>query len=143
MAVTKVADILNGREVVTLGPDASVAEACALLDRHNIGALGVVAEGALLGILSERDVIRRCIAPGRLPAETLVRSVMTADPATIAPADPVLEALDVMYGFGFRHLPVVDEAGRLAAMLSMRDIPKEYRLAAERSVPDAAEIRPC
>jgi CBS domain-containing protein len=99
----------------------------------------VVEDGRLVGILSERDVMRKCIGGNRRTDETSVAEIMTTDPATIEADASLADAFRVMTQGRFRHLPVTD-GGRLVAMLSIRDIPTEYRLMYERYVESFAPI---
>lgn len=132
MIIKSIAHLLNGRGLISVAPQETVKAACALLTAHDIGALAVVDNGKLVGVLSERDVIRRCISGDRKTAETQVAEVMTQAPVTVQRDASLADAQTKMFEGGFRHLPVVDEAGRAIGMLSMRDIPTEYRLMVER-----------
>lgn len=131
MVLESVARILGGRPLPQTGPDDTVRDACAALDAMNVGALAVLDGDRLVGILSERDVIRKCICQGRRTAETRVREIMTPDPKVIAIGESLAAALRLMIEGGFRHVPVLD-GSRVAGLLSMRDIPTEYRLMLER-----------
>lgn len=118
-------EVLRGRALVSISPGATVTEACARLDLLGVGALAVTREGRLCGILSERDVIRRCIAAGRRTAETLVADIMTRRVVTIGRHQSLAEARQRMTCGRFRHLPVVDASGLPVAVLSMHDIPTD------------------
>lgn len=131
MIIRSIETILAGRAFHTTSPDKTVRAACLQLDAANVGALAVVAEGQLLGVLSERDVIRKCLAHGRRTDDTTVADIMTPDPVTIDASAPLAEAMGAMVTGGFRHLPVMRN-GAVVGMLSMRDIPTEYRLMFER-----------
>ena len=124
-------DLLAERELAAVPPTITVREACRVLDARDIGALAVVDDGRLVGILSERDVIRKCICRGRRPDQTRVAAVMTPDPVTIDVARSVAHALDLMRAGGFRHLPVT-EGEAVIGMLSMRDVPTDNRVMLER-----------
>jgi CBS domain-containing protein len=89
--------------------------------RLNVGALAVMDGGRLVGVFSERDVIRKCICRKRRTDETMVQDIMTAEPSTIGIDGSLAEALSFMTDTGFRHLPVLD-ADETAGHLSMRDI---------------------
>ena len=131
MIITSVRQFVEQRSLAQIDPDASVREACHVLDNLNVGALAVLSGEQLQGVLSERDVIRKCICQSRLTADTLVRDIMTANPVTIDAAAPPAQALKLMNEGKFRHLPVVDGA-KVIGLLSIRDIPAEYHLMFER-----------
>lgn len=116
-----VPDIINQQELWTISPQANIREAARLMAHRRIGAAMVVAGGRLIGILSERDLSHRVMAPGLDPDTTPVSAVMTADPVTIGPRDDPRDALELMRSHGFRHLPVVDD-GQIAGMVSVRDL---------------------
>jgi len=113
----------KGRDVATVTPDATIADAVAMLAEHNVGALVVSSDGAAVeGIVSERDVVR---ALGRSPdvldqqvAELMVRDVATCD----GRADTE-DLMNTMTSGRFRHVPVVDE-GRLCGIVSIGDVVK-------------------
>ena len=126
LSSTRVSEVMT-RSVVTVSPGASVREAARLMAERNVGALPVVDEGGrLVGILSERDIVRRVVAAGRDPDSTRVSEVMTPDPVTVGPDYTLADALRVMAQLGVRHLPVVDEGGRLVGIISVKDI--EYAM---------------
>lgn len=119
-AVRSVRDVIDGQILATIASGATAAEAARLLVLRGIGALPVVDEEALLGIVTERDLVRRVIAADRDPKATLVADVMTPDPATVTPDAAMIEAVLMMREGGFRHMPVVFE-GRLVGIVSLRD----------------------
>lgn len=131
-------DILEGRGVVSTVPHVTVHEACEILNDNNVGALAVLEDGALVGIISERDVVRRCIAAGRDSRDMTVGEAMTRDPMVLHCQASLTEALSVMIEGGFRHLPVVASDLEIVGMVSLRDIPTEYRLMVERGWGDGA-----
>jgi CBS domain-containing protein len=132
MIIKSIGDLLIGQSLVSVSPQQTVTETCHVMDAHNIGAVAVILDGTLVGILSERDVIRRCIVAGLDPAATRVNVVMTHKPIVIEHGESLAIAQSRMMDGGFRHLPVVDREGAPVGMLSMRDIPTEYRLMVER-----------
>jgi CBS domain-containing protein len=101
---------------------ATVREVCQSLRDQGVGALAVVDEGNLVGIISERDVVTRVVAPGADPQTTFVSEVMTSPVRTVTEDISSLDALELMHEGRFRHLPVLDRAGRLVGMLSVRDL---------------------
>ncbi|WP_306367343.1 CBS domain-containing protein [Nocardiopsis sp. CC223A] len=113
----------KGPDVVRVPPDATVALLLTELARHNIGAV-VVADGdRLLGIASERDVVRGLERHGADLLAAPVSSIMTADVVTCTPRDTVEEIGETMTHRRFRHVPVVED-GRLAGIVSIGDVVK-------------------
>jgi CBS domain-containing protein len=94
--------------VATVGPDATVAEAAAELHRRECSALVVVEGDAVVGLLTERDLVR-VIVDGADPSTVAVRSRMRTDVVTVPPATDAMEARELMGRHGVRHLPVVDD----------------------------------
>ena len=106
----------------TLPATASVAEAVALMARHEIGAvLATTEDGLVGGLFSERDLLVRVVAAGRDPAATPLSLVMTRDLKFVTPATPTEAALALMHLHRFRHLLVIDGA-RVHGLVSMRDL---------------------
>ena len=131
MFIRSVRDVLGDRPVPLIAPGATLRAAAQLLDGHDIGALVVLDGDRLAGVLSERDIIRRCVAQDADPATTTVAEVMTAAPRTVAADGGLADAIALMREGRFRHLPVMDGA-RCIGLLSIRDIPTEYRMMFER-----------
>lgn len=131
MIIRTIRQIIGDRDAHTILPDLTLRQACGQLAEFDVGALPVMQNGTLLGILSERDVIRRAIVAGMRMDETLVSEVMTADPKCIDADDSLADAMEMMIKGKFRHLPVL-ENGAVLGVLSMREIPTEYRLMYER-----------
>jgi CBS domain-containing protein len=134
-----IAAILRGKgdAVISIGPDASVADAVALLAEKGIGALPVMAADEVVGIFSERDVIHALAAGGAAALDRTVGDVMTSPVESIGPRDPAIGALSLMTQRRIRHLPVV-EAGRVVGFVSIGDLVK-YRI--DRIEADAAALR--
>jgi len=99
----------------------TAADAVAAMRQWNIGSLLVTEFGRVVGIFTERDLLVRVLAPG-LPLDTPVRRCMTPNPVTVSPKDSVRTAIKRMQKGGYRHLPVVDEAGRPVGVLSARRV---------------------
>ncbi|SFC96773.1 CBS domain-containing protein [Tropicimonas isoalkanivorans] len=130
MIIRTISDVVHGRPFVSVGPWETVRTACDRLNAADVGAVCVLDGDRLVGILSENDVIRRAIAQGRPTSETAVDQIMTPDPVTVDQSVSLSDAMQIMLRGAFRHLPVM-AAGRPVNMLSMRDIPTEYRLMVE------------
>ncbi len=124
-SVVKIADILRGKgsDVVTIEPTTTVSELLATLSVRNVGAVPVVDAGELVGIVSERDVVRRLHGGGAAVLEGRVADIMTSGVTTCAPGDAVADLARVMTAGRFRHLPVVD-GGRLVGIVSIGDLVK-------------------
>ena len=119
----KIADILaQNQRVLSVNADQKVMEAVRLMTEFNIGAVPVLRDGELVGIFSERDLMRRVVANGRSPGMTEVGEVMTAKPRTVSVETDVEECITMMREAGFRHVPVVDETHKLRGVISLRDI---------------------
>jgi CBS domain-containing protein len=119
-------DILSikGSRVYTIDPDQTVLEAVAVLVEHRIGALLVQdGAGAVAGIISERDVLRKCQHHAAELGQIRVREVMTPDLIVCGLADDVGHAMGLVTEHRVRHLPVMDE-GRVAGMISIGDLVK-------------------
>jgi CBS domain-containing protein len=113
----------KGYDVVSIAPQASVYEAIQSMADRKVGALTVVENEALVGIVSERDYARKVILQGRSSKEMLVREIMTPSPVTVSLAETVDECMRIMTVQRIRHLPVVCE-GQLRGMISIGDLVK-------------------
>jgi len=124
MAIEETAgSILRGKGnlVWQIAPSATVYEAVAEMAQRSVGALPVVSDGVLVGIVTERDYARKVILQGRSSPHTTVREIMTASPVTITPDVTVEQCLRIMTARRFRHLPVVEE-GNLCGIISIGDL---------------------
>jgi CBS domain-containing protein len=107
-------------EMITVGPADTVAEAVRRMGANHIGAVLVVEDGQVRGLLSERDVAARVVAGGRNPQRTLAVEVATTDVVTIDVEASLRSVLETFRARRFRHLPVT-RAGRIVGILSTRD----------------------
>jgi CBS domain-containing protein len=114
----------KGDEVYTIAPEASVFEALETMAKHNIGALLVMSESEMVGILSERDCIRKVELMGRSSKETRTQDIMTGDVITVDCSQPLEECMSLMIERNIRHLPVYD-GSELVGLLSVRDVLRE------------------
>ena len=118
----------KGRDVVTVPPDTSLGDVAATLSRHRIGAIVVVdGQGSVLGIVSERDVVRGVAEGGAASLQQPVSSRMTAKVVTCGPTSSINDLMVLMTDGKFRHVPVVEQ-GRLGGIISIGDVVK-HRLA--------------
>jgi len=120
-----VQDVLaqKGRVVHSVSRASTVEEAILLMVERDIGSVLVTEDGAMVGIFTERDVLRRVALAARDPRATGVAEVMTPDPVHVAPERTIGECMALMTDRRIRHLPVV-EGGRPAGMISIGDIVK-------------------
>jgi CBS domain-containing protein len=107
--------------VWSIGPNAMVIDAIQLMGEKNVGALPVVDNSTLVGIVSERDYTRKVILKGRSSKETPVSDIMTAQLLTVTPSDSVIECMRIMTEKRVRHLPVL-EGTNLVGILSIGDV---------------------
>lgn len=118
-----VRDIMS-KNVVTISMDSSALLAAQLLSRNNIGSLPVCSEeGHLRGIVTDRDIITRCVAAECDPSTTPVREIMTRNIARITPDSDISEAARLMSASQIRRLPVVDD-DKLVGYVALGDIAK-------------------
>ena len=108
------------REVLTVSPESTLSIAAQTMMERSAGSAAVIADGELVGIITERDVLRS-VALGLVPWTTPVSECMTARPVTVHPEMPREEAMTMMLSRGFRHLPVKD-GERLVGLVSLRDL---------------------
>jgi CBS domain-containing protein len=131
----RIADVLRGKGsgVATVHPSATVTELLGLLAGRNVGALPVVDGGRLVGIVSERDVVRQLHTRGVDLLDVRVADIMTTEVATCSPTDSAAELARIMTEGRFRHMPVCD-GGALCGIVSIGDLVKARidQLEAER-----------
>lgn len=123
----RVSDILRqkGAEVATVRRDESIAEAAQVLAVRKIGALVVADDGSKIdGIISERDVVRHLAERGADALLSSIGDVMTSDVVTCHRTDAVDQLMSVMTERRIRHLPVIDDDGHLAGLVSIGDVVK-------------------
>ena len=122
----QVKDLMNP-SVVSIEPGSSAALAARLISRHNVGSLPVCGEDRRLrGVVTDRDIVLRCVAAEEDPAQTPVRDIMTRGCATVSPGDDCREATRLMSLHQVRRLPVV-ENGRLVGVISLGDVARSGR----------------
>lgn len=129
----EIKDIMT-RAVVSIDPSESVEVAARTMAQHNIGALPVVAGDKLCGMLTDRDIVTRCLAVNRQPGSTTVRQVMTGQVTAVRPDMETGAAAHLMGRLQIRRLPVVDN-GKLCGMVSLGDMAIR-----EETVLDAGDV---
>jgi CBS domain-containing protein len=113
----------KGSQIYSVAPTDSVLRAIEIMATRHIGALLVMSQGTLTGIISERDYARKVILQNRSSHDTPVSEIMTSPAITVGPTDTVHRCMQLMTESRFRHLPVV-ESGRVVGMLSIGDLVK-------------------
>jgi CBS domain-containing protein len=111
----------KGSAVWSIAPNATVFDAIQLMADKNVGALPVLENGKLVGIISERDYTRKVILKGKSSKETPVRDIMTLELVTAHPGDSISECMQVMTDKRVRHLPVMDGV-EMVGLVSIGDL---------------------
>ena len=121
-----VSDLINrkGSAVTKASPETTVATLLDLLAEHRIGAVVVLADGGVDGIVSERDVVRALRTTGAALLDAPISTVMTSDVVVTGPGDTVEDMMRLMTDRRIRHVPVVTQDGRLAGIISIGDVVK-------------------
>ena len=114
----------KGSEIWSVGPEDTVFDALEAMAEHNIGALLVLDGDDLVGILSERDYARKVKLLERGSKETRVSEIMTTEIRTVGSASTVTECMESMTEHRIRHLPVMDDDGRIVGVISIGDVVK-------------------
>jgi CBS domain-containing protein len=113
----------KGSEVFSVAPQDSVLHAIEVMATKHVGALLVMNQATLIGIISERDYARKVILKKRSSHDTAVSDIMTAPAVSVSPEDTVHRCMELMTEGRFRHLPVL-KAGAVVGMLSIGDLVK-------------------
>lgn len=135
--MTSLRELVKDRRVYFVNANQTVLDAARYMMEHSVGAVPVMRDGKLIGILSERDIMNRVVAVGRTPGTTAVSEVMTANPRAVAADESIEECLFIMREFGFRHLPIVDGT-ELKGLVSLRDVLMHQAAEIERQARRAA-----
>ncbi|MEM8627270.1 MAG: CBS domain-containing protein [Pseudomonadota bacterium] len=129
---------MKGRGIVSVAPDATIQQAAGLLGEKRIGCVLVIGDGdAIVGILSERDIVRALGADGDKCLDRPVAKIMTQDVVTCRESDTTENVMEQMTRGRFRHLPVI-ENGRCVGLISIGDVVKERMAEVQR---EAADMR--
>ena len=121
-----IALVLRNKEnsrILSISPEQSVYDAIEKMAKEGVGALLVMADGQLVGIMSERDYARKVILKGHSSKDTAVRDIMSSPVVFVTPRQSVDECMAIMTMQHFRHLPVMDE-GKLTGVVSLGDLVK-------------------
>ena len=124
-------DLVKDRRLYSIDAGRTVLEAARCMMENNIGALPVLRDGDLVGIISERDIMNRVVAAGRTAGSTAISEVMTANPRAVSADESVEECLFIMREFGFRHLPITDGT-QVKGLVSLRDLLMQHAAELER-----------
>jgi len=116
----KVEDVMV-KEVVTINANASVREAAKIMNHHEIGCLIASSHGKAVGIITERDILKRVVAEAKDPEKTKVKDVMSKPLIVVEPEMDLEEAAKLMFKMKIKKLPVVD-SGRLAGLVTLTDL---------------------
>lgn len=126
MTIAKLIKVRGANDIICLEPEETVRTAVARLTEHRIGAMPVMEQGRVIGVFSERDVIKCLNNVGDGALDQPVRTAMTSPAVTVTPDTPALNALSQMTKRRFRHLPVLD-GDRMVGFVSIGDLVK-YRI---------------
>ena len=135
--MTTLRELVKDRKLYSVEATRTVLEAARYMMEHNVGAVPVMRNGELAGIISERDIMNRVVAVGRTPGTTVVSEVMTANPRAVEADESIEECLFIMREFGFRHLPIVD-GKNVKGLVSLRDVLMHQAAEIERKTRKAA-----
>lgn len=117
----QICEVIGNRPFPTAQGSNTIRECAFIMKEWKSSALLVIQDRKLLGILTERDIVFRCVALGGPTDSLSVLSVMTKNPQVIHQSKPFGHALHLMYEGGFRHMPVVDDEGQVVGLLSAQD----------------------
>jgi len=115
-------DIFEEQEVAHLTGDCTIREAGRYMVEHDVGSVLIMEAEKLVGIFTERDALRIFVATRRDPDQSKIGDVMTKNPQTIHPDASPEDALACMVEGKFRHMPVVDDTGKVRGVISLRDL---------------------
>ncbi|MCH8062547.1 MAG: CBS domain-containing protein, partial [Chloroflexi bacterium] len=124
---------VKGSQVWSLGPDATAYEAIAMMADKGVGAILVISQGRLLGIISERDYARKVILKEQFSKEIMIRDIMTSSVLTVTPDHTVGECMRIVTDHCVRHLPVI-EGEKVVGVISIGDLVKSTISAQEETI---------
>ena len=120
----KIKDIMS-KIIISVMPSTTVQDAAKLMQQNNIGSVPVVSAGEIKGILTDRDIILRCVAFGKDPSQVKAEDIMTSHVACLTPEQPVDDAMNMMATEQVRRLPVV-EGGVIQGIVSFSDVARRH-----------------
>ncbi|WP_069986831.1 CBS domain-containing protein [Massilioclostridium coli] len=123
-------DVMS-RHIATVGEETTIADTAVLMEEYDIGVVPVVEQKQLLGVVTDRDIVLRCVAKGKDITQTKVKEVMSKNMVSVSPDQPLDMALQAMAGRQVKRLAVTDQ-GKLAGVISLSDIAR-IRSSAETS----------
>jgi CBS domain-containing protein len=120
---TPIQTILSSKptRLISVPPTATVQDAVLAMNQHATGCTMVIDNGALVGIFTERDILRRVVGAGLDPKAILVKDVMTSPVRTVSPSTPVDDVMSMMFEKKIRHIPV-EQDGRIVTLISIGDL---------------------
>jgi CBS domain-containing protein len=124
LAYRPLKQILKSGNVWAVASADTVQTAVRIMEEKNIGFLVVLEKDAIVGVVSERDCLRRVVLAGKAPQATAVKDIMVENVVKVGIEDTFAECLRLMHAHGIRHLPVL-EKGRLVGVVSIRDLLRE------------------
>jgi len=124
----------KGSQIHSISPSATVLEAVQRMNDGQIGALVVMHAGRVVGMFTERDVLRRVLAQSLAPVDVTVGDAMTADVICCDPTTDIEDVSRIMKDHRIRHLPICDGEGKLHGLLSIGDINAFYASAQEQHI---------
>ena len=127
----------KGSAVWSIAPNSKIFDAIQLMADKNVGALPVVENGQLVGMLSERDYTRKVALKGKSSKDTPVREIMTQGAVTVTEADTIRECMRVMTDSHIRHLPVM-EGKKIVGLVSLGDLVK-WTISAQQAAIEALQ----
>ena len=116
-----ICDLIKNQETYRADASQTVLDVAKAMVARNIGAVPVVRDGVIVGIFSERDLMKRVVVEGRQAETTRVGEVMTSEPLTVSPEETLENCMLLMRRHGFRHLPICD-GKQLRGLISLRDL---------------------
>jgi CBS domain-containing protein len=117
----RICDLIKNQDTYRADVEQTVLDVAHAMVERNIGAVPVLRNGQLVGIFSERDLMKRVVVAGRDPRATRISEVMTEDPLTVSPDQDLETCMFLMRRHGFRHLPICD-GKQLRGVISLRDL---------------------